>query len=247
MLKRTLISNSGERREIAIKTGWEDITVAEYIEMQGKTEEQLISILTGLDIATLSALDNHTALWLAEMLKDLQQLPELEYDLDIEYETIGQYERAKRFLKQLSKQKPNTYQVEILPILYGLYKAEKVNELWSNKASMQLAEEAKQMPVSEVVPFALHIMKEITRVAENEKLLNDDESDPDAEEAGANELEKFGFYPTLHLLSGGNMLLHDEILQISVARIHTHLRFLKTSAEIQKNLSEIKREKQSVN
>jgi len=246
MLKRTLISNSGEQRTIAIKTGWEDITVAEYIQMQGKSEEQLISILTGLDIETLSALDIHTAIWLAEMLKDLQQLPEVEYDLNIEYETIGQYETAKSYLKRLSKEKPHSYQVEILPILYGLYKAEKVGDLWNNTASMRMAEEAKQMPVSEVVPFGLHVMKEITRVAEKEKLLNDEESDPDAEEAGANELEKFGFYPTLNLLSAGNLLLHEEILQLSVIKVHTHLRFLKTSAEIQKNLSEIKREKTSV-
>jgi hypothetical protein len=246
MLKRTLISNTGEQRTIAIKTGWEDITVAEYIEMQGKTEEQLISILTGLDITTISALDNHTALWLAEMLKELQQLPEVEYDLNIEYETIGQYETAKSFLKRLSKERPHSYQVEILPILYGLYKADKVNGLWNNSVSTLLEREAKQMPVSEVVPFALHIMREITRVAEKEKQLNDDESDPDAEEAGANELERFGFYPTLNLLSAGNLLLHEEILQLSVLKVHTHLRFLKTSAEIQKNLSEIKREKSSV-
>lgn len=244
MITRTLISNTGETRTLNIKTGWEDITVGEYIEIQGKPESELISILTGLDLATLSALDTHTAVWLSDMLADLQQLPESDSTLNIEFETIGQYETAKSFLKRLSKQNPDSYQVEVLPVLYGLYKAENVNGLWNNAACMALAEAAKQMPVSEVVPFALHVMKEINRVAEKEQRMNeDDDHDPDAEDAGAAELEKFGFYPTLNLLTGGDILRQEEVMQLSVIKVHTHLRFLKTTAEIQKNLQAIKREK----
>lgn len=246
MLTRTLISNTGETRTLTIKTGWEDITVSEYIEMRGKTEAEVLCILTGLDLAILSALDAYTALWLSVMLDGLQELPEPEYSLNIEYETIGQYETAKSFLKRLSKQKPDSYQVEVLPILYGLYKAEKVNGQWNNAACMALAEAAKQMPVSEVVPFALHVLKEINRVSEKEQQLNDEDADTDAEDAGAGELQKFGFYPTLNLLTGGDILRQEEVMQLSVIKVHTHLHFLKTSAEIQRNLNEIKREKNAV-
>lgn len=242
MVTVKLISNTGEQRTLSVKTDWQDITLAEYIDMQGKSETEILTILSGLDAATLAALDGTTLHYLSELLTGLQALPNDSFDLNIEYETIGQLETAKSFLKRLYKQNPDTYKLEVLPILYGLYKAGKVNGQWNNAACMALAEKAKLLPVSEVLPFAMHIIEEINRVVEKEKRLADDEVDPDMEEAGAGELERFGFYPTLNALTGGDLLKQEEVLQLSVIKVHTHLHFLKTSAEIQKNLSEIKRQ-----
>lgn len=237
-----LISNTGQKRTITVKTGWEDITVSEYIGMQGKPESEVLTLLTGLEPEALAALDTVAAKFLSGLLENFTELPEDTFTLDIERETIGQYETAKSFLKRLSNQHPVTYTLEAMPILYGLYKAEKVNGKWHNKTCMQLAEEARDMPVSEVAPFALHILQEIGRVVEKEKHLSEDEPDADLEEAGAGMLERFGFYPTLNALAGGDLLKQDDVLQLSVISVHTHLLYLKTANQVQKNLQELKKE-----
>lgn len=243
MITRTLISNTGERRTLSIKTGWEDMTVSEYIAMQGKPETEVLTMLTGLDAETLAALDTTTALFLSDLLQGFQELPEEDFSLNIERETIGQYETAKGFIKRLAKDKPDSYQLEILPVLYGLYAAEKKKGKWHNKTCMQLAERAKLMPVSEVGPFALHVLAEINRVVEKEKAMaEEDEPDPDMEEAGAADLGRFGFYPALNALTGGDILKQEEVLQLSVLKVHTHLNYLRTAAEVQKNLQELKKQ-----
>lgn len=242
MVTLKLISNTGITQAIQVKTDWQDITVAEYFEMQGKTDAEVITMLTGIDAAAQTALDEHTALYLAELLSGFQVLPEGDYDLNIEYETIGQLETARSFMRRLSKEYPDNYRLHILPYLYGLYKAERVNGQWHNKSCMDLAEQAKGLPVAEVLPFAKHILSEIDRVNEADRKLNTEEADPDAVDAGIEELDKFGFYPVLNALTNGDILKQEEVLQLTVVKVRTHLQFLKTTAEIQKNLQTLKKE-----
>lgn len=242
MVTLKLISNTGTSQTIQVKTDWHDITVAEYFAMQGKSDSEVITMLTGIPIEAQTALEETTALYLAELLSGFQVLPDGDYDLNIEYDTIGQLETARSFMRKLAKQYPDNYRLHILPYLYGLYKAERVNGLWHNKTCMELAEKAKGLPVSEVLPFAKHILEEIDRINEADRKMNEQEPDPDAIDAGIEELDKFGFYPVLNALTNGDILKQEEVLQLTVVKVRTHLQFLKTTAEIQKNLQELKKE-----
>jgi hypothetical protein len=225
--------SNGEKLTIQLREGWQDVTTAEYIAMQGKLESELMEWLTGLTSEQLAALDDATAHVLAETLQAFTALPEAESSVDIEAETVGQFETVKSFLNRFYRSNPKTARVMALPYVYGCFLAEKDNDRWSSKASMQLATAAQEFPAADVIPIALAILEQVEKVSQKyEQLARDGEEETD--EVGENELAKFGFLPVLHMLSGGDILKHEDIMQQSVRSVYTHLYFLKELAQSQK-------------
>lgn len=228
-----LNSNTGETIELTVKSDWQDITAADYIEMQGKNEVELMEMLTGLTPEQAEVLDMETAAFFVHLLTGFESLPSVVPDVDIEKETVGQFETAKSFLRRFYREDATTARAKVLPIVYGLYKAEKVSDKWSNAASMALAEKAKGMPSSEVIPWALAVLEQLERVSKKyEQLSADHEAETD--EAGVDEMDAFGFYPALHMLAGGDILKHEAVMQLSVRTVYTHLYYLKKHAANQK-------------
>lgn len=233
MLLIHLQTTEGEKLTIHLREGWQDVTTAEYIAMQGKPEGELLQLLTGLTPEQLGALEPEAAAFFAEQLASFTKLPEVEVLMNVESETVGQFETAKSFLCRFYREDAKTARAKVLPYVYGLYMAEKVNGEWSEKLSIRLANEAQGLPAADVVPFAIAVLEQIEKVSQNYEELARDE-DAAGDEAGEDELEAFGFYPVLHTLSGGDILKHAALMQQSVRSVYTHLYYLKRLAASQK-------------
>lgn len=233
MLPIHLHTTKGEKLTIHLKEGWQDVTTAEYIAMQGKEESELLQLLTGLTTEQLAALEPETAAFFAERLASFTKLPEAEVSLNVESETVGQFETAKSFLRRFYREDPDTARAKVLPYVYGVYMVNGIGNKWNEKASLKLANEVRTIPAYGVVPVAIALLEQIEKVSRDYEELGRDE-DSAGDEAGEDELAAFGFYPVLHTLSGGDILKHADIMQQSVRSVYTHLYFLNRLAASQK-------------
>lgn len=234
MIAVKLHTATGEALNVQIKTGWHDVTVADYVRLQDKPEAALMQHLTGLTAEQLAGLDNPSALFLSGQLAGFTAFPEAAADVDVEKETVGQFETAKSYLRRFYREGHKNYRAKVLPFIYGLYKAGKVDGKWSNAASMELAREAQEMAADEVIPYAVSVLAKIEAASAKYERLANDPDNAGNDDAGENELEAFGFYPVLHTLAGGDLLKHDAILQLSVKAVYSHLLYLKKLAASQK-------------
>lgn len=234
MIAVTLHTTTGETLNLNVKTGWQDVTTAEYIGLQGKGESELLQWLTGLTMEQLNSLDNEAAVFFANLLSGFEALPKVECRVNVESETVGQFETVKSYLRRFYREDRATHRAKALPFVYGLYQAAKDNGRWSNGNSLELANTAKDLPASEVVPFALAVLEQVEQVSSKYDKLATDPDEAGEDEESSNDLEAFGFYPVLHMLSGGDILKHEDIMQKSVRSVYTHLLFIKKLAASQK-------------
>lgn len=215
-----------------MKTGWHDITTAEWLAMQGKEEAEIYELLTGRKAD--EALSNYETALVTELLLGFGKLPEVPAGVNVETETLGQFETARSFLKRFYTEDAKTYRVKAVPYVFGIYRSLKVGGVWSNAASMRLKERCLSMPADQVVPVALAILEQVEEVSLKYDNLAHDPEDSGNDEAGENDMDAFGFYPALHMLSGGDILKQEAIMQQSVRSVYTHLFYLKKLAQSQK-------------
>lgn len=236
MRKVKIHTSTGKTLTVDLKTTWEDITLGEFISLQDAEELGKVSILTGLTIEQLEALDYTSSRYVEGLLETMPPLPEPVQGLNLLGETIGQLETAKQHIRKMSEVYPEGFEIRAAPLVYGLYKVKG----FDGDKSQTLAKEALTLPVSEVWPFVQGCFMEMHSISERYAGLYENEDD---EEEGENELAVFGFYGTLRALSGGDLLKHDAILQLPAIAVYTELVYRKKAADVEKRKQEQKKEK----
>lgn len=236
MRKVKIHTSTGKTLEVDLKTTWEDITLGDFISLQDAEELAKVSILTGLTVEQLEALDYTSSRYVAGLLETMPPLPEPLKGLNLLNETIGQLETAKQHIRKLSEMYPEGYEIRAAPLVYGLYKCKG----FDSEGSQKQAALALTKSVEEIWPFVQGCFQQMHSISERYAGLY--ESDEDEEE-GENELAVFGFYGTLRALSGGDLLKHDAILQLPAIAVYTELVYRKKAAEVEKRKQEQKKEK----
>lgn len=242
MREYNLTGSTGETVTMRLKTEWQDVTMGEFIALREASQAGKMAILTGLTEAQVMALDSLTLDFVAGMVTGMGPLPEPVTGLGLLSETIGQLETAKQHIRQMTERHPEHYEAHAAPLIYGLYKAEKIAGKWDGDASQKLAKEARNKPVTEVWPVVQGCYKEMEAIATRYAGLSESDEESDEEEEASNELAAFGFYPTLKALAGGDLLKHDAILQLSAITVYTDLVYRKKAAEVAKRLEERKKQ-----
>lgn len=221
MRQLTFHSTTGETITANIRNEWQDITTAEFIAMQGASEIEATAILTGLTVDQLKALTEPALAVISGLMEDMEPLPLQDYPIDIEDLSIRQLEEAKVYAANGLKG---------IADVYGVYKPEELNPLTES--------------VSKVLPFALFIFRELERIAEKYAGLNQSEYSDDEIDAGVEGFADFGFYSTMDALAGGDILKHDEVMQLSVRQVFTKLVYDKKVNDYQKELTELRQANQ---
>jgi hypothetical protein len=233
MLPLNVHTATGETFTVHIRTGWHDVPFQEYLTWEGKTEAELLTLITSLTPEHLTHLDRVSLTFLDTLLTGFTPLPEIKTTIDIEAESLAQFETVRSFYTRFFREDRSTARMRLLPIVYGVYKSAKQNGEWSDRGSMQLAEEVRTLPAAEVAPEALALLEKFEQVSRYYEELTTGEDGGD--DAGEDALAGFGFYPLLHTLSGGDILKHEALLKQSVRKVYTHLFFLTTLARSQEN------------
>lgn len=150
-------------------------------------------------------------------------------------DSIGKYQ-SKRFIE--------------LP--YGLVRKDIPNLIKEDKIADAVLEVLKiqhddfnfnNVTGNQIISFVLWILKELEFLGTIEK--NNLSTDPEMEmrAAGIDRMNEFGVLPTIHALSGKDLLKHKEIEALPYFEIYQILKMEKVESEVMKNYNEIKSKK----
>jgi hypothetical protein len=217
-----------QKREITIKTSFNDCTVNDLEAIGERTVENVIKALTDLPHEWIDRIDSETKLFIfgmAEFLDDLEFLnvPNPEKIIDVgecSFENI-------EIIKQAMNANPQHHNV--IPLICRRYMG---NE-WvdsNNKNVLKVYSQGLQIFDSFRVFMERH--KELNELFETQ---NGD----DLTEAGIEALESFGIFGTIYQICDGKPWLFDSLLQAKAEPVYMALRYSKAQSMFQDNLKRI--------
>ncbi len=203
--------------EYSVQTKWEEVDVPRLIKAMGFREE--LKVLTTIDHHIIDIASNEQ-LWpiytLTSFRNELNDIPVLP-SVDVGEQSYEQLENAKIHLREGSESQ------KLLKVASIYY-------------------ESETNPVA-LLGLGISLVASIRDFLEKFKALNDRDPDPEAEQAGIEELAKFGSWATAFELAGEDVLKLREIWKMPAKEIYIALWYQKDKADYQKRLIDIKTKK----
>lgn len=200
----------------AIPTSWPEVTLGDFLHWVQRGTWPLPCEVDALDARSIVALG--TALSFLQELPDWEKPPY--FTADVSKSCYGKKVDALHYYGQHS----NDLHGAALPIL-AIYAMK--DEHYDHDYAI-----GKVMPgyagtkAVETYPRFLSIIRQLEAVeAELSASLKDVPYDPPEIKAAFEPLKAWGAYGVVDSLAGGNMLRMDEIFQMSVAEVHTKIRY----------------------
>lgn len=218
------------KREIEVKTSWNDLTYSDFLKIVGLDTIEVISILTGLTVDELAMLEPLSKQQLTNLLSFVEKIEEEEVTCkDIREESFG-----KKILLQEKAKDDNKY--EMIPYAYAIYELD-ANDI---KNSFDIA---LTKPFLEVYHKGMNYIEQLTKVidTENEQLKHQPTSEQ--RRAGLDMFDEFGIINTINALAGGNILNYQKVLEIEYSTVFVYLKLKKTEAIYQENYTKIMSQK----
>ncbi|MEJ8803142.1 hypothetical protein [Pontibacter sp. H249] len=227
----------------ACKTEWQEVTLGEYMQAMAGSMTAAICVLAGLKLEEFQQADEHSQHLLAELIGGLLQTkPEAVKQewmpADLGATAIGQLELCRQYLR-LNEELPE----QAFPFIYAVYRwPYDYNALLAISGAgfpQQLVDQAKALPLPEVLGVVYHVLAEIERIDKRYSPILDKE--PEAEQllAGIEKFEKYGFYPTLLNYCDGDLTKAAELLEIPAYVFYTALCVDSEKSDYEKKYSEI--------
>lgn len=215
--------------------GWEDLTLGQVLDMEGKTIQEQLSILTGVD---LSSLGDEAFILFAVVIEWLVEppdwtnlpLPQKFLRQEIPFPLGSKCFGQKLYAQDLLTRKPSAFDE-----LIGIYFA----KVFDDKDIDYVTEKVRKQSCIEAVPVALWLRGEVIKLMEKESKLLKSEATNEEKRAGLKNFDKFGSFNLIDTLAGGDILKHDEIYKQTYDRVFLKLyRDLEVS-NYQRKLTEI--------
>lgn len=195
--------------KVSLPTSWEHVTVATYAAIQGKQGEELLAALLDISLEEAYAIVPEQLEYIWQTISFLNvPIPYEPHTLVnapvIALEPIGKFERAKWFLL-------NYPYWDVCPNVYATYYLEGE---YSEVAADAYALEVDKLPITEVYTAFRFIDEEMNRFLTRYKTLFDSEYEDTQVAAGISDLEKYGFFLTLHQKCNGDPTRYEQMLKV---------------------------------
>lgn len=230
-------------KSIDCPVNWNQISLDLILKLEGKNIYQKLSIITGLSVDEIKAIEPQIDKLFGNVLTWLTRQPNYakiplpkeflghKLPFDLKKKTFGQ----KLYAQQIVTLPTVAEIVQAFPDLIGTYLTDEFNDERIEHYT-QLARKAKAI---EAIPVALWLQKEVVEILQKENKLLQNEPTPEERRAGLKNFEKFGSFNLIDTLAGGDILKHDAIYQQNYERVFIKmLRDLEVS-KFQRRLNEI--------
>lgn len=223
-------------------TEWHEATLGQYLDVLQGSMTEAVCLLAGLKLEEFHQADEGLQVLIesAELL--LQTEPEgisQEWmPADLGAAAIGKLELCRQYLR-INVELPEL----AYPFIYAVYRwPEAYDALLAISGAgfpQHLVEEAKTLPLPEVLGVVYHVSQEIVRIDQRYAPILDKEPEAEQVLAGIDKFEKYGFYTTLLNYCNGDLTKASELLKLPADVIYTALCVDSERAEYEKKYSQI--------
>lgn len=234
----------GQTLEVKLPTGWSQLTMRQFIELQVMSLLEQVEFLTDLPPEKCKSLPLDTVAMVLEFLNHQPEYEGPEYPANIGAESIGKAELAKKVIIDTK----DAGEWECLPFLYAIYMLpERIDFLLAfvQGFPMDLVEEVRDMPVSQVFVPAAYFAVEVASLVNKYNNAIYREPEPDQLAAGIDRFGKFGFYGSLAAL--GSPALMQEVLAMPAEVYYMQKVYEATQMDFEKAYREIVDSRSKVN
>lgn len=140
MINLTLTDTKGNTTPVTVPTSWNEVTVLQFAQLDGKDSWEQIAVLIGLPIQEVRKLNiDHLAVFEEALKFTLEPMPEpteSQFPKNIGLESIGQLELAKKFITLMEE---GTIW-DMAPYIYAIY-------MWPDRYDIEAAFGLSGFPV----------------------------------------------------------------------------------------------------
>jgi len=214
-------------KDYQVKNSWTELTYNDYIKVLSSASMMLtdrINLLTGIPKDICDKLSFQQLAFICDALLLFDEPEDILLftkgyidELNIGRRTYKELEECLIFIRKVKN--PVAALDKVVKILYG--------------------EEIGELKAVEVLPKGLFILTCITKFLDEFKRLGDYEPTIEEQEAGVEELGKFGFFATAVQLARKYGKTHDDILAMPAREVYTTLLYDFEQSEIEKRLQKI--------
>lgn len=206
---------------------WGELTGKQYVSViqEGISNEQIISILSGMDIKTIESLGKNFAEQLVVYLEWLRMPINMgslgsRIKIDIREKTIGQL-----FLLEIASTSTTSVKEAI--------------DIYSDDLKLKF----EDLLLCESIPLANDMYKQLAEVHKWEKENLNFKATTEQMRAGIDKFNQFGRTNTIDTLANGDLLKYEDVLKMDVNTVLTKLKRMKIEGDYQRNYSQIMSEK----
>ncbi|WP_026462594.1 hypothetical protein [Adhaeribacter aquaticus] len=217
MLNLTLTDTNGNQYPVQVPTNWQEVTVLQFAQLQGKSQLEQAAILLGLPLEQIHQLEiRHLDILLNAMVFLLTPIPEQEsnFPKNIGMESIGQMELCKKFI---ALHEEGTMW-DIAPYVYAIYCfADRYNmeaAFGIDGFPPELVIEAQQLPIPQVYSAIVFFFGALERIQVAYAPILQREYEGDEVAAGVDRFEKYGFLFSIYVKAQGSPARFKELLQV---------------------------------
>lgn len=228
-------------QKFTVPQTWEEVTVAQYVALQGKENNDKLAVLTGIDVELLNKVpqEDISVVWgvLSFLDEEIPYLPgAFSQGVVIALEPVALLERAKELLTKYPFWDccPNVYAIYYGPKLKDF----ELSDYWS-MAVDQYTQEVDNMPITEVYTPYIKITEDIARFTTRYKALYDKKPSDNEEAAGIHTLYKYGFFATLAEKCNHDPTRYEAMRRTLADTFYATLLYEKERNEFNKRLQEI--------
>lgn len=218
-------------KDYSFKTEWKEFTYSDYCSVlrnANKSVSERISNHTGISLDLVNKMSFSQYAFTCDALKFLDEtddallfIPGYKDDLNIGRRTYKELEECLIFIRKVDN--PILAIDKVIKILYS--------------------EDISDKNITECLGKGFFILDLIGKFLTEFKRLGDYTPSVEEEEAGVDELSKFGFFATAVQLARKYGKTHDEILAMPAREVYTTLLYDFEQSEVEKRLHEIRSRK----
>jgi hypothetical protein len=207
------------------KSGWHEVTLREFIELDGLSIEERAAKLCGLTLEEAERSEGLEAIWLHGLelaaSEPERTLPTF-IPANFSQEGVGRIELCMRFIEKAGEPQ------SILHYLYAAYAYQSEYHLldcFVNNFPASLAERAASLPITQCYGAVCAILEGVLTVKSRELYLQVLRKEPSIKEINADvkRFEKYGFFAILTSVANGDILRLPQLLNTPADVFYTWL------------------------